>query len=147
MFRVAHAYIMKNEHVATPPAGLLHFLRGAHAYRDEVCVATPSPIDLRPRPACSPFCAGRLCSWGKLSTKEFARWPNLSYPNCAVMHWQSDEDYRKLCRYTNTFIQSAPSAWRQSLLNYFNQKAITTTLLANIGFAHIDLAFASCKYE
>ena len=100
-----------------------------------------------PRPACSLFCAGRMCSWGKLSTKEFARWPNLSYHNCTAMHWQSDEDYRKLCRYTYTFIQSAPSAWRQSLLNYFHQKAITTTLLANIGLAHIDLTFASCKYE
>ena len=45
--------------------------------------------------------------------------------------------------YADIPIQSAPSAWRQSLLNYFHQKAITTTLLANIGFAHIDLAFAS----
>ena len=33
------------------------------------------------------------------------------------------------------------------LTELFPSKAITTTLLANIGFARIDLAFVSCKYE
>ena len=60
------------------------------------------------------------------------------------MHWQSDEDYRKLCRYTNTV---GTECMETEFTELFPSKAITTTLLANIGLAHTDLAFASCKYE